>query len=879
MKLSKTRHKSKPKGKEIGLLSKELEQKENVSLSAQELADSISKGHTVVLGNFYGERKVSSFTSTKYLGLDIDSGATLEETLELCNDLQLNPSVYYHSFSADVTQEKHNHRVFIELDREVNLREYKLLQLGLMKLFPACDVACKDAVRIWFPTDKGASSVEGVNEVSHLLFLIKKYFYELDSSVKTQQVRAFAQLTGIEVINGQLALGTELNDVRWSISLDEAKTLTKSTRTAVTYKKSALSNTKIAREMKGYHIDDLRALFPLVDDFFTGELWLTYPELLMIASNLQFIKGGLKAFHEVIDMYPQFYDNREHSQAYYHVQVDAFINYYEVPKPMSWTGRFEEYDHLGKNLLTSYEMITQNEVVRVEKQEEDVMTLEEANGKLNEMIEQALNSSTRLSVLSCPAGLGKTEQLVNGIDYNQLQGRIVLAFPTHKLSQEVHDRFFVSNKFKPAITKPAPYHILPAKEQKDIRALHRAGDSKGAGKLFKQLVKQHKLTNNEEYKAYKKSIAESKKSKLILTTHHLASSDYINELAPDYLIFDEDSLLQMFKQKEILIDDIYKLLREVKEYPNNTYFVKWLTSLLSQIEEAQGYQKDALSVQSGASFSGQVEVMKEVRFSTASILTGIKDELREGLISFNSPVLSLFDADYYTLAMKPSSKSKSGFAVSDTITVVSKPELPAGVKKILVLSATADKSIWGKVDTNMDFYQLDKSVEAMGEIVQILDDSTFKSKMDDELANKIAADMKSKGVQGVITNKDSQFFDEFDKPHHFGSVEGQDGSKGKILSVVGTPNLPESQYNLLCYALSGELPTSMKYRVAVKHGIRFKMFTYESGFFQDFHFYFITSQLEQSASRVRELRTGGVCYIYSQVPVKAHKHYFQGKLL
>ena len=144
-------------------------------------------------------------------------------------------------------------------------------------------------MRIFYGTNKPVQVVGGTVEVSHLLYLIKKFFYELDSKVKTQETRAFAQQVGVEVINGQLALGTDIEDVKWTVTVEEAKGLTKSTtRGTTTYKKSKLVSKKVKREQKQINLDDLALHFPLLKDFFAGTYWADYSELLMIANLLRY---------------------------------------------------------------------------------------------------------------------------------------------------------------------------------------------------------------------------------------------------------------------------------------------------------------------------------------------------------------------------------------------------------------------------------------------------------------------------------------------------------------------------------------------------------------------------------------------------------------
>ena len=875
MKISTTTYSFKPESKQIGLLNNELEQNKKVHLSATALAGKIAEGHTFCLADFEGARKASNCTGTSFLAIDIDSGATKAETLELCNELQLIPSISYDSFSADKKQGKHKHRVIIELDREIDPREFKLIQLGLMKLFPACDKACKDISRLWLAGTE-VEVTEGVNEVSHLLYLIKKHFYEMDSANKSRETRAFAQLVGIEVINGQLALGTDLDSIKWTVSLEESKKLTKQTKNGTSYKKATLVNKKVNRELKQIDIDELALQFPLLKDWLEGKYWADYTELMMIATNFAFIKGGMKRFNQVIDDNPQFYDNDKHNQDYYKIQADTFINYYDEPKPMSFVGAFEQYSAHGKNLLTAYSN-KQKKYTRLIEDSKEEINMEQAEKELSVLIEKALASKAKTVVVKVPTGLGKSHAMIHQIDYEAMGMKSVLAFPNHKLRKEIYERFLEAGEF-PATTIEKPVHLLPVEDREMYHSLLTAGDTEGAGKYFTKAIKKHKLTDNEEYQDYLYSLRSTKKALVSLTTHELALSSHLYEMGAEMLIIDEDCLPTLFHQKEVKLHDIELLLEAVSYYPNSGYLQAWLKKLIAEIKQDKTMQATALIGRTGDSFVGKVHEMEPISFPVANILNKISKLLSAGTLKFSSSVMDLFRADsFWNLN---TNYNKGTLAVSDGIKLVTKPKLP-NVEKVIILSATASKTVWQMVDKDIEFLELSAPVKNKGTVIQFLE-NTSKGKLIPDLQDSIVYEMTQRGVNLFITHKSDKFFGEGSgviKGATFGALDGLDHLKGQDMAVVGTPNLTESDYNLQAYALSGSLPTRMANRLVEYNGFRFPLYTFEKGFYQDYQLYCIDGALTQAIGRARVKRTDATVYVISHLPVEADEHYYEGQLV
>lgn len=150
--LDTTKFNKKPKGVEIGLISKRIV-KHPVNINVEELAKELGSGKTFVPAIFKkkgGElrRSKENWESQQVIGLDFDEGLSLEEAY---NDKFLieNAAFLYTTFSH--TASHHKFRVIFVLDEQIN--DYKKFQVVINELlnrFPQADKSCKDGSRLFF---------------------------------------------------------------------------------------------------------------------------------------------------------------------------------------------------------------------------------------------------------------------------------------------------------------------------------------------------------------------------------------------------------------------------------------------------------------------------------------------------------------------------------------------------------------------------------------------------------------------------------------------------------------------------------------------------------------------------------------------------------
>ncbi|MCL2846062.1 MAG: hypothetical protein FWE38_00045 [Firmicutes bacterium] len=127
-------------------------------LTIEEIAELIAKGHTLGPAILEGGMRSKHFVQQQLFMVDIDnerSGphTTIADALMICQQNNLNPALYYHTFSS--TDTHHKFRLAFVCDRVITDKtERDIMMRNLMQLFNQCDPACKDAARTFLGTNK-----------------------------------------------------------------------------------------------------------------------------------------------------------------------------------------------------------------------------------------------------------------------------------------------------------------------------------------------------------------------------------------------------------------------------------------------------------------------------------------------------------------------------------------------------------------------------------------------------------------------------------------------------------------------------------------------------------------------------------------------------
>lgn len=880
MRITKQGYASKPTNN--GAVNNDLTKQKNECPTLEEMALSLSKGHSVVFANWVeGEkRQMQFFTSLFHLALDFDNPSlTVETTLSKCEELGLEPALWYYSFSADPENGIEKFRLVFELDQEItDPREAKFLILALLKLFPEADQACADVLRIFHGTNKQVEVIGGTVEVEHMIYLTKKYFMELDNKNKARQTKAFAQLVGLELVNGLLNIGYDFSEAQWTVSPDEALKLSKTTKRGTVHKKGELVSKETPKRELIQNVDweGLMKTFPLIGDFLKGEYWADYHELMFIASNLAFFNGGQKRFFDVLETV-DFYDNEKNSREYYITSLTDFLNRYENPAPMAWVGAFEEYSEMGTNLVHSYRNSRQDyyRTGSVEK-----MALTEATSKFQDILETVHQANDGVHIVQVPTSLGKTTGITQ-MDYTaKSMGKTVVMLPTHELIKQVSDSFYDeilkgNQTSMPSHSVERPVHVLPKHDRDKFYYLMSVGAYDSASKLFNKSVRENKLSSDLEVQEYKQSLEQVKRSHVSLTTHKLGlTQHFMSTVMPDTILIDEDPMMTMLNPVSIKISDLDTLMMAVKRMPNNFYMVHWLEQLISSFRVSQQAQREAI-MNKGAKFLGSVNKLDKPNFDTAHIVKRLEKWIVDGGYTFESPIMELFNGGYWTIDVEVGGR---GVTTANSFTLMQKPQFPVGAKKIVIFSATISEMVWKELYPTAQFHKIG-TVENKGKVKQHFV-STSKSKMA-ENAEKINGVVEQEGIPNVITHKSSKgYFPNSKTDMHLGNTQGYNSLSGQDIAIAGTFSYPEHILNLIVFAVSGEYPENMNNYVIESNGFRTRFFTFSNPMHRELHLHIITSEQSQALGRARAIHYECTVVLFSEIPaLEADEYYLDGKLL
>ncbi len=141
------KYNSKPDGKEVAYTIQN--SLKAVDMDIRDLATGLAQGCTFRPAVLKGRTK-DSFQFQELFAIDFDHDATIDETIKLCEDLNLIPAFGYTSFNHSQDGE-HRFRLVFHSDRLItDYVERDKIQLALMQAFSKSDPQCKNADRLFF---------------------------------------------------------------------------------------------------------------------------------------------------------------------------------------------------------------------------------------------------------------------------------------------------------------------------------------------------------------------------------------------------------------------------------------------------------------------------------------------------------------------------------------------------------------------------------------------------------------------------------------------------------------------------------------------------------------------------------------------------------
>lgn len=565
----------------------------------------------------------------------------------------------------------------------------------------------------------------------------------------------------------------------------------------------AANHTNLLQPVRNVDFEKLSEKVKIFDSFFQGD-WLFHMELFGLATNLIYIEGGEQLFRETLEK------NDNYGLKKYNI-ISVVKKYGYSPMRLENFSPYQE-DHKYKNLLQAAE---KRSLVRLEAYK--TISLEEGENNLERVFKSILeNSDKYIHIVKGCTGLGKTERYKN-------QPRIVIALPNHDLKDEISARLKVPYQKTPRLPDSLPEDI-----KQQVAYFYSIGAQEKANKFLRE-----KAESCPELKAYFVEIGSCRNTELtLLTTHERAL--YTNYENHKTILFDEDPLQNLLSVGRVSLNDLRQLQTLLKK-PEQIEIIDNCLSLL---------QQGSLNLPHPAS---KLELQR--------LLPEVENLVLQSSLKWDGSILQFCHSDFILFDTYKS-----------TIYFVRR-NLLSDNKKVIILSATADESIYHKLfGDRVKFYDI-SNVDLAGMIEQDYSYSFSRN----SLKNQLDYAKEKVGDLPVITFAIPK--NEFDNPVescHFGKTAGYDSLKGKDIAVVGTPHICSSTYLLYGAILGVEIEEKdlrLVDQLVIHNGIQFPIRTYENPELRKIQFYFIESELRQAVGRARLLREPAKVILLSGYPL------------
>ena len=540
----------------------------------------------------------------------------------------------------------------------------------------------------------------------------------------------------------------------------------------------------------------------ILDDLIKGQA-LTQYQLLGVCTNALHVTGGLKFVKEVMDRVGKYPKNYYNILAYV-----KWCGFY----PMELRG-FSPYkeDHIYRNIIYAVK-IPKGAVRKVEII--TAISLQAGEQQLRSTMEQIKKSNDmKIHVLCAPTGLGKTELI---LDWE----KVLIAFPDHTLKEEVVSRMRVDHAFTPNIQD-----YLSEDDDPFVKHCYAVGAIKKASAYIiskKRGSSSYRISEQEnKYEEYSKALAQSSVSdKTVLTTHLKVQYTTIKH---DEIIFDEDPFSSLFIQiQTALVNDIENIRKSIKDKSDK----KVLSNILSQV------------------VNSPYDVVLELRGNEFKDFDWIESAAAQNY-SIRSNVIGFLASKFFLI--DKADQNKLYFI---------KKYLPPADKKVIILSATADKWIYKKLfGDRLQFYDLGP-VELQGKLLQ---DTSFPFSRQNLNREDVFmyASQQARGRKKITF---LSFRDKFDNTYvdlYYGFCQGRDGCNDNQIAVIGTPHLNPVMYKLYAKGLNLDLEPDdfkMKTQQVNRNGFCFPFYTSKNEILQNLQFYLIERDLRQAIGRARLIR-------------------------
>lgn len=795
---------SKPSGKEIGLISNRLND-QLTEITIEKLAKELTypNGKSWCPAIFTRSRGNDYWYSQQIFALDFDKGSDFRKILYRFKEYNLDCTFAYSTFSD--SPELPKYRMVWQLEEVItDIGEREAIQDALTIVANEADNVSADESDVdLMSNDKARLFFGGKN------LIYKNYNYYLDINL----LKTAASSICVAPIS-EKNKGKKINNLQKKFNVEDKRSLLNiylSNEHISSIPNS--DNNRVPTTVQHIDFNKLSQRVRILDDLMNGK-WLYYRQLLGLAMNLIYIKGGEK-------LYKKCLQNSGHPYESKHFDLPSICKKYKYfPQSLENFSSYED-DWQYTNLLSAAKL-ERGTVRRIK--EPNLMKLTEAEALLDKTLNEALtDTSNGIWIIRKATGLGGTEKLLD------LEKNITIALPNHSLKAEISKRF----KSNHLITPDLPIDSIDVELKNKLNYLY----SIGAITTAHQLIKEESKRNTTLANYLQDTIKAFTSEQTVLTTHSKAL--FVDFDKHNTVIFDEDPLSSILEIADVTLDDLNRLVHNISDSADKDNLKKYVDIITRGLFNC-------------------VEPTKEVIFNDIDVIENavLADK------NYNSSILKFLRSDYYSL--DSNEISKLFFLKHNSLN----SEILAN-KKIIIISATANEYIYKQLyGDRVKFIDISK-VELQGAIIQDTKYSLSRASLKNEnVYTQIQNQVKDLPV--ITFSAYKHLFPNAVPDIHYGKCTGFDDFKGKDLAVVGTPHIKVVQYLLYAKALGIKIcPQDFRLELSrvIHNDIEFRITTFTKRELQLIQFHFIEEQLIQSVGRARALREPCIVYLYSGYPL------------
>lgn len=803
----------------------------NSSFTSQEIdfadfVDRILLGYSFAPSVFKdNKRSNANFISTQVFALDFDDNQNPAEKIALFKEYGITTNVLYYSFSH--TEEHKKFRMCFILDTIITDKKVRdTIQEGLMLIGADSDKACKDVARMFFGTNKRKISIDSqINKFIDILPAIDSF------------------------INANVSEPTKRQNTQKLKNFQKTCTLIYTNKDAQKMKE----NEKI-KIIEHYNFKGAMETSVVLKGFFEGTTHLKYRQLLVLATNFYYVKGGLKWMKDVMDKAGTYkqedYDLLTVSKRYGYLPMDI------TDFDSSLIGEYKNLLTIDKNrqgvqILTPVEKIP---VERVSHNFSVAMNRISNRDTLNTIFGDEMVK--KINILKASVGSGKTKNIIR-------QKNVLIAVPNHRLKDELAER--MKQEGLSFVTTPEAPVFNDTDLNDKYNFYQSIGDTFKANKLIKDKANEYSFASNiyDKQKAF--YTPEQKEKFALQQEDSLIASEYLKKLNEAYnsdktvITTHRRAILshKSFNKSHIIFDeDIFQELMPIVQFKRSD-----LTDLLQQIKTAHlnKFKAGQLEADVKAIFNYLDTLPTAIIRETEKIVFNNESQFIETIsqLKGGEKIIKFLSSDYILKHVSEDDIQR--------FYAVKKYEIDTD-SQITIVSATADKWIYDKLFEKKDFNFADLGIaENLVPIVQYTQKAYSRNQM------KLGQLPPIEKGSTVITYKPyKDLFDEADEVVHFGKTSGFDHLKGKNSIVAGTPISHPTIIALYAKSLGLDYSNQEKENRSIQLGnYRFDLFTYKDDNLSKLEIIMAQMELEQAVGRTRTSRTEAKTEVFSKIPINS----------